>query len=649
MPVPRRRYRLLAVVLALGCCLAFGLGFLYQNSLLPVPMEGDRGVGGTAAPQGPDPGGPDPTPDSRYALVMGNAAYADSRLLNPVNDATAVSEALRDVGFDVALHTDCTHEQMEESVRVFGERIRGAGAALFYFAGHGMQVEGQNYLVPVDARIEAENEAKFRCLNAGLVLAKMENAGAAVNLIILDACRNDPFARRFRSAAQGLASMDAARGTLIAYATAPGQVAQDTGAGEHSVYTGSLLRYLCEPGLRVEDVFKRVRAEVMAATGDKQVPWENTSLVSDFYFARAYAVGPGTGETRPPTVVTPSPPPPPVPITGHLQVNVNVSDAAVSVNGENRGTAGPGAPLNIQDLPAGTVTVVVEAPDHERAERTVSIVRNEWTQEVFELAAPGPDPGDVQTVDLGGGVSLELVWCPPGTFLMGGDQSPEEVARLCGGLIAEVDWFRDEQPQHQVTLTQGFWMGKCEVTQGQWERVMGNNPSYFKGDPLLPVETVSWEVCQEFIEKLNGRVSGGGFRLPTEAQWEYACRAGTTTPFPFGQTISTEQGNYDGNYTYGNGRKGVYREKTLLVGSFPANAWGLHEMHGNLWEWCSDWFGDYASGTVTDPAGPSSGNCRVVRGGSWDREPGFCRSAFRLGATPDSRNAHYGVRLSRTP
>ncbi|MBP7639104.1 MAG: caspase family protein, partial [Kiritimatiellae bacterium] len=393
MPARKKGLNLFIGALALGCAAAAVLGALYYKGMVSSPVQPYRGGGGTAAPPAPGSGASDPNTGSRYALVMGNAAYADAPLLNPVNDATAVSEALRNVGFDVALHTDCTHEQMEESVRAFGERIRGAGAALFYFAGHGIQVEGQNYLVPLDARIEAENEAKFRCLNAGLVLAKMENAGAAVNLIILDACRNDPFARRFRSAAQGLASMDAARGTLIAYATAPGQVAQDTGSGEHSVYTGSLLRYLCEPGLRVEDVFKRVRGEVMAATGDKQVPWENTSLVSDFYFARAYAVGPGTGETRPPAVVTPPPPPPPVPITGHLQVNVNVSDAAVSVNGENRGTAGPGAPLNIQDLPAGKVTVVVEAPDHERAERTVSIVRNEWTQEVFELVALGPHPG----------------------------------------------------------------------------------------------------------------------------------------------------------------------------------------------------------------------------------------------------------------
>ena len=627
MPARKKGLKLFIGALALGCAASAVLGALYYKGMVSSPLEPHRGVGGTAAPQGPDPGGPDPVSGSRYALVIGNAAYADSRLLNPVNDAEAVAEALRGTGFDVTLQTDCTHEQMEDSVLAFGERIRGGGAALFYFAGHGMQVEGRNYLVPVDARIEAENEAKFRCLDAGLVLAKMESAGAAVNLIILDACRNDPFARRFRSAAQGLASMDAARGTLIAYATAPGQVALDTGSGEHSVYTGSLLRYLGEPGLRVEDVFKRVRGEVMAATGDKQVPWENTSLVSDFYFARAYAVGPGTGETRPPEVVTP--PPPPVSMTGHLQVNVNVADAAVSVNGEMRGTAGPGAPLNVQDLPVGSVTVVVEAPDHERVERTIQVTRNEWTQEVFELVALGPKPGDVQTVDLGGGVTLELVWCPPGTFMMGSPESEE--TRY------------DNETQHQVTLTQGFWMGKYEVTQAQWERVLGSNPSEFKGDPRLPVEQVSWEGCQAFIDKLNSRVNGGGFRLPTEAQWEYACRAGSRTAYCFGDSVSglADYAWYDENSG----------SKTHPVGQKRPNGWGLHDMHGNVWEWCLDWYDAdfYSKSPERDPENTTKSVLRALQGGSWYNNPRHCRSAYRGWGDPSDRLDGLGFRVVCVP
>ncbi len=174
-------------------------------------------------------------------------------------------------------------------------------------------------------------------------------------------------------------------------------------------------------------------------------------------------------------------------------------------------------------------------------------------------------------------LGMRFAWRPPGTFLMG--SPPSEPQR----------W--DDEQQHRVTLSKGFWLGVTPVTQAQWQAVMGSNPSHFQGDDR-PVEEVSWDDCQEFCKRLAER-DGQRYRLPTEAEWEYACRAGTTTPFHFGATLSTEQANYDGNYTYGEGKKGKYREETTPVGSFPANAWGLHDMHGNVWEWCQDWYGPY--------------------------------------------------------
>lgn len=229
-------------------------------------------------------------------------------------------------------------------------------------------------------------------------------------------------------------------------------------------------------------------------------------------------------------------------------------------------------------------------------------------------------------------LGMKFAWIPPGTFLMG---SPKE----------EKERF-DDETQHKVTLTKGFYMGVYTVTQEQWQEVMGKNPSSFKGEKNLPVDSVSWDDCQEFIKKLREKDKDKkAYRLPTEAEWEYACRAGTTTPFYFGETISTDQANYDGRGIYGNGKKGVMRRKTTPVDSFPANAWGLHDMHGNLWQWCQDWYAEYPRNDVTDPQGPKKGEFRVVRGGSWYIVPEFCRSARRGGDEPGYRDYGIGLRV----
>jgi formylglycine-generating enzyme len=227
-------------------------------------------------------------------------------------------------------------------------------------------------------------------------------------------------------------------------------------------------------------------------------------------------------------------------------------------------------------------------------------------------------------------IGMKFVWIPPGTFVMG---SPKEEKQR-----------QAKEAQHKVKLSKGFYLGVHLVTQEQWQAVMGNNPSDFKDEKNLPVENVSWDDCQEFAKKLRDK-DRRPYRLPTEAEWEYCCRAGTTTPFYFGKTISTDQANYNGEHIYGNGKRGVYRKKTTPVGSFPANAWGLHDMHGNVWEWCQDWFGDYPQNDVVDPQGPEKGTHRVLRGGSWGNDPLYCRSAYRFRFVPGYRNFLCGFRL----
>ena len=172
----------------------------------------------------------------------------------------------------------------------------------------------------------------------------------------------------------------------------------------------------------------------------------------------------------------------------------------------------------------------------------------------------------------------------------------------------------DDETQHQVLLTRGFWLAETACTQALWQAVMGNNPSEFQSNDR-PVEQVSWEDVQRFLVQFNRIVSGGGFRLPTEAEWEYACRAGTTTAFWFGAQITPEQVNYHGNYPYAGGERGVYRREPVAVKALPCNDWGLYQMHGNVWEWCQDWSGTYSTETVIDPAGPARIANRVLRGG----------------------------------
>ncbi|MBL8347487.1 MAG: caspase family protein [Rubrivivax sp.] len=260
------------------CAALFALGVL---ALAPIDVLAQEGPGRPAAAR--HAAGSERAA-ARLALVIGNAAYKEGALANPANDARAMAEALRAAGFKVMLHTDLDQRRMTQAVREFGDALRKAGGVgLFYFAGHGVQIKGRNYLVPIGADIQREDEVAYAALDAQAVLDKMDAAGNGTNVLILDACRNNPFARSFRSGSAGLAQMDAPVGTLVAFATAPGTVASD-GAGSNGLYTHNLLEAMRKPGLKVEDVFKQVRVAVRRDSGGKQVPWESTSLEGDLYF-----------------------------------------------------------------------------------------------------------------------------------------------------------------------------------------------------------------------------------------------------------------------------------------------------------------------------------------------------------------------------
>jgi formylglycine-generating enzyme required for sulfatase activity len=241
---------------------------------------------------------------------------------------------------------------------------------------------------------------------------------------------------------------------------------------------------------------------------------------------------------------------------------------------------------------------------------------------------------------------MKLVRIPTGEFLMGAEEPAEEVARKGNNPQSKPEFFKTEYPQHRVRITKPFYMGAYEVTQGQYEMVMGENPARFKAEGN-PVEQATWNDAVEFCRRLSQK-EGVEYRLPAEAEWEYAYRAGTTTPFYTGTTIWTDQANYNGNCTYGNGYKGEFRAKTTPVGSFLPNGFGLYDMCGNVFEWCRDWYGEnyYGSSPGCDPTGPDSGSARVLRGGCWDDYPSRCRASLRSGIEPSFRYDRIGFRVA---
>ncbi len=558
--------------------------------------------------------------ERRVALVIGNGAYKSAPLKNPVNDARDMAASLRPLGFEVLLLEDATLRDMEGAVDEFWKLLKLGGVGLFYYAGHGLQVQGNNYLVPVDALLSVEQDVKFRCMDAGLVLGRMEDAGNGLNLVILDACRNNPLARNFRSAAQGLARMDAPAGSLVAFATAPNSVASD-GGGRNGTYTSFLLKHMTTPGIKVEDLLKTVRRDVSTSTEKKQIPWDLSSLVGDFYF-----IPPATTEPAKPTELA-KPVEPVKPVE----------------------PANPAKPSFFSWLfspsPSTPAVKQATAAQDQLDKSAVSVQTQESAKEKPPLEAKGrsqkavpatprparPRAGEVWTEPV---LGMEFVWVPGGCYKMG---SPgNESGRALG-----------EGPEHQVCVD-GLWVGRREVTNAQYRLYRPNHDSGKSPDgsslaeDQQPVVQVSWSAAKEFAGWL-GKKNGGSVRLPTEAEWEYAARAGASTARPWGN--SAEEACASANVRDKSWRDRQSDAKAegfhncddghavaARVGSFPPNAFGLYDMIGNAGEWCEDEFFPlaYSLHDKQNPVHRGTGFlAHTVRGGNWASGPETARSAAR--------------------
>ena len=640
-----------------------------------------------------------PAKSKRFALVVGVDEYQDeqiSRLSGASNDAKALADALvRYAGFPadqvILLASDEPQQRQPNrgNILQYLSNLRGIvpedGLLVVSFAGHGIERGGRGFLCPSDARI-------------GGSIALLESTGVAVDtvrewiretgvkqvLIILDACRNDPsgrggdenrltdsFARRFNFDVRNREVT--AFATL--YATDVGHVAYEYKEKKQGYFTwalveglkgaaanekgevtlGGLVRYL------QEQVPKRVRLDMGQEKSQKPYATVGGYKADELVISITVRVQPVT-----PTVSAVDPAAIELEFWNSTKTSSDIEDFKAYLDHYPSGTFAALARNKIRALETAAKSSAVPPKTEAKPTATDSKPVSSGGS-----STSGGGPGglplrgfefDVVTVNSSGaetsrrkqqaqycsediaGISLELVPIPGGTFTMGSTE------------------YDSEKPPHQVTVG-SFYMGKYEVTQTQWRAVAGlpkvardlsPDPSGFKGDNL-PVEQVSWDDSVEFCSRLS-RATGRTYRLPTEAEWEYACRAGTTTPFAFGDSIAPQVVNYNGNYPYAQAPKGTSRETTTRVGFMGvANAFGLFDMHGNVWEWCLDYWHETYNGAPTDGRSWETGGdtrYRVLRGGSWYYLANYCRSANRFRYTPAFRTFSIGFRVvvgARTP
>ncbi|MBL8551179.1 MAG: SUMF1/EgtB/PvdO family nonheme iron enzyme [Hyphomonadaceae bacterium] len=525
-------------------------------------------------------------PGRRVALVIGNSGYsAVPRLPNPTRDASLMERTLQRVGFQtISLHNDLGRSAFEAALREFTRQADGAEVALVYYAGHGMEANGRNWLIPVDARLADERDLNFEAVDLERVLAAVDGA-RGLRLVLLDACRDNPFSRSMRRLSttrnlvtRGLAEIEVT-GTLVVYAARAGSTADD-GAGGNSPFATALARRLPQPGVDISLVMRQVRDDVLAATERRQEPFQYGSLPGvELYLAPQQ----GAGSMPPPIIAPPVAAPP------------------------------------SEELPAARPRVTPASGWATRPRRNGETFRD---------------------CD----VCPEMTAIAGGSFLMG---SPDN----------EAGHEREEGPQRRVTI-QRFAVGAHEITFAQWDACVedGGCRGYAPNDHgwgrgSLPVTNVSWLDAQAYVDWLNDRLGGARrYRLLSEAEWEYAARAGTTTAYAWGASASRERANYGAE---AGGRAVEGRDRwafTAPVGSFPANAFGLFDMQGNVWEWVEDCWSDTYAGAPSSGAARSDEMCagfRVKRGGSWNSSSETLRSAARRWDSANESFVDVGFRVAR--
>jgi formylglycine-generating enzyme required for sulfatase activity len=560
--------------------------------------------------------------DARLALVIGNASYPNptTPLSTTLADARDLADELRRNRFEADLKTNLGKVDMQGAMDAFTGKITPGATVLLFFSGYGVQVDRQSYLLPVNADPWTAADVRKDGISLDSLLADFDRKGAKVKIVVIDAARKNPFERRFRPSPEGLAALNAPENTLALYSAVPGKLITDR-PGTNSAFVSELIRQIHDSSATAEDTFNSLKATIYRASNREQVPWMTSSLIEEFYFGTQ---GAGRLAERP---------------AQRKPERVTERERASEREPER---PPPRQPEMRRD----------NAPLSHQSE--VALVEKDQFREC--AACP------------------EMVVVPSGKYMMG---SPEDEAQR-----AEY-----EGPRHSVEIPQRFAVGKLKVTREEFEKFV-NESGYSTGDKCVtyednksedrtgrdfrepgfvqdgthPAVCISWDDAQAYVAWLS-RKTVKLYRLLAESEWEYVARAGKTTPFWWGSSISTDDANYKSDTTYGpDSIKGKWRKATVPASMFEANPWGLYQVAGNAFEWVEDCWNDNYENPAKDGIRLAeswakrtelevhAGGCsrRVRRGGSWSNSAWFLRAAYREWKEPKYRASNTGLRVARS-
>jgi formylglycine-generating enzyme required for sulfatase activity len=530
-----------------------------------------------------------PPETRRIALVIGNGSYPQSPVISAPGDARAFADVLREGGFDVVYAENAKRTEIEAAIAAFTKKLGWGVTTVVYYGGHAIQHQDRNFLLPVDARIAAEADVRSQGIDIDLILDPLIVARPASCVVILDAARKSPWQQALSPRLRGLSNQPPMMGLTVIYPVAPGEVVGDA-PREANLFAVELIKSAKAQGLSFKEVFRRVQTAVALGTHNRQIPWESSpspeELVISSTLKPVRAADPlelGFWET--------------------IKGSSSAADFKAYLDSYPDGPFAAMARTRLEQIEAKNVT---------------------------KPAAPAPPPAASQSVIRDCPQCPEMVLIPAGVFEMGSSEM-----------------FDFEAPVHQVSIRKAFYIGRNEVTFEEWDACFAEGGCKQKPDDRglgrarRPATDLDWDDAKSYVAWLSQK-TGRTYRLPTESEWEYVARAGTTTTYPWGRTVEKDRANCIGCTS-------DPVRKAIDTGSFPPNAFGIYDMAGNAAEWVEDCWSENYRGAPTEGSAWTKPQCRerVLRGGSFNNDPRYLRSAARFKYDHDVRFYTNGFRVIR--